>query len=209
MMTLLLCSSLIFGQSTAPSSEPKAQPPASSSDHNNQNPDLGSLGIGAHRDQTGAVEVLSDTKGVDLGPYLKRILEQVRENWYHLIPESTEMKKGKVAIEFKIAKEGKVAEMRLVESSGDTTMDRPAWGSITASNPFPPLPSEFTGLYLALRLRFFYNPDSSGPDLAASVPKTKYHIFMSRKRYEKCGKELLIVNDKPMTEEQYRRRGSA
>src|ERR1700730_13491757 len=38
--------------------------------------------------------------------------------------------------------------------------DRPAWGSITASNPFPPLPSEFTGPYLALRFRFYY-PDKA------------------------------------------------
>jgi TonB family protein len=181
-----------LGQSTSPTPEPKAQPPASSSDHKDQIQDFG-LGIGAHGVQTGAVEVLSDTKGVDFGPYLKRVLEQVRENWYHLIPESAEMKKGKLAIEFKIAKEGNVAEMRLVASSGCTALDRPAWGSIAGSNPFPPLPSEFTGPYLALRLRFSYNPDSSGPDssgkgcssyapgldLAASGPKTKSGVAVS------------------------------
>ena len=54
-----------------------------------------------------------------------------------------------------------VADMRLVASSGDVALDRPAWGSITASNPFPPLPSEFTGPYLALRFRFYYNPDKA------------------------------------------------
>ena len=51
--------------------------------------------------------------------------------------------------------------MRLVASSGDVALDRPAWGSITASNPFPPLPSDFTGPYLALRFRFYYNPDKA------------------------------------------------
>ncbi len=49
--------------------------------------------------------------------------------------------------------------MRLVATSGDAVLDRPAWDSITSSNPFPPLPSEFTGPFLALRLRFYYNPD--------------------------------------------------
>lgn len=117
------------------------------------------LGTGAHGRQLGALDILSDTQGVDFGPYLKRILENVRENWYHLIPESAEMKKGKLAIEFAITRDGKVADMRLVASSGDVALDRPAWGSITASNPFPPLPSEFTGPYLALRFRFYYNPD--------------------------------------------------
>jgi TonB family protein len=117
------------------------------------------LGTGAHGRQLGALDILSDTQGVDFGPYLQRILQDVRENWYHLIPESAEMKKGKLAIEFAITKDGKVADMRLIASSGDVALDRPAWGSITASNPFPPLPSEFTGPFLALRFRFYYNPD--------------------------------------------------
>ncbi len=119
------------------------------------------LGTGAHGRQLGALDILSDTQGVDFGPYLERILQDVRENWYHLIPESAEMKKGKLAIEFAITKDGHVADMRLVASSGDVALDRPAWGSITSSNPFPPLPTEFTGPYLALRFRFYYNPDKS------------------------------------------------
>ena len=119
------------------------------------------LGTGAHGRQQGALDILSDTQGVDFGPYLQRILQDVRENWYHLIPESAEMKKGKLAIEFAITKDGKVADMRLIASSGDVALDRPAWGSITASNPFPPLPSDFTGPFLALRFRFYYNPDKA------------------------------------------------
>ena len=122
------------------------------------------LGTGAHGRQLGALDILSDTQGVDFGPYLERILQDVRENWYHLIPESAEMKKGKLAIEFAITKDGKVADMRLVATSGDVALDRPAWGSITASNPFPPLPSDFTGPYLALRFRFYYNPDKADLD---------------------------------------------
>jgi TonB family protein len=119
------------------------------------------LGTGAHGRQLGALDILSDTQGVDFGPYLQRILQDVRENWYHLIPESAEMKKGKLAIEFAITKDGQVADMRLVASSGDAALDRPAWGAITGSNPFPPLPSDFTGPYLALRFRFYYNPDKA------------------------------------------------
>lgn len=119
------------------------------------------LGTGAHGRPVGALEILSDTQGVDFSPYLQRILQDVRENWYHLIPVSAEMKKGKLAIEFAITKDGKVADMRLVASSGDVALDRPAWGSITASNPFPPLPGEFTGPYITLRFRFYYNPDKT------------------------------------------------
>jgi TonB family protein len=119
------------------------------------------LGTGAHGRQLGALDILSDTQGVDFGPYLQRILEDVRQNWYRLIPESAEMKKGKLAIEFAITKDGSIADMRLVATSGDAALDRAAWGGIFSSNPFPPLPGEFTGPYLALRFRFYYNPDKS------------------------------------------------
>jgi TonB family protein len=92
---------------------------------------------------------------------LQRILQDVKDNWYRLIPESAEMKKGKLAIEFAITKDGKIADMQLRATSGDIALDRAAWGGITASNPFPPLPSEFNGPYLALRFRFYYNPDKA------------------------------------------------
>jgi TonB family protein len=114
---------------------------------------------------TGPVEVLSDTMGVDFGPYLQRVVHDVRINWYNLIPESARaplMKKGKVSIEFAITKDGKVAGMHYVDpTSGDVALDRAAYGGITASNPFPPLPSEFGGQYLGLRFTFYYNPDKN------------------------------------------------
>jgi TonB family protein len=116
------------------------------------------LGTGAHGRQLGNLEVLSDTMGVDFGPYLQRVLHDVRENWYRAIPESAQMKHGNLIIEFAITKDGKVAGMKLVTPSGDVPLDRAAWAGITASDPFPTLPAEFGGQYLALRFRFFYNP---------------------------------------------------
>lgn len=119
------------------------------------------LGTGAKGRQFGMYDILSDTQGVDFGPYLQRVLQNVREKWYILIPESAEMKKGKLAIEFVINKNGEVADMKLIATSGDTALDRPAWGAIIGSSPFPPLPNEFNGPYLALRFRFYYNPDKA------------------------------------------------
>ena len=109
----------------------------------------------------GNLEVLTDTQGVDFGPYLSRVLQAVRMNWYNLIPEEARpplLKKGKVSIEFVITKEGKVEGMTLRSPSGDVALDRAAWGGITASNPFAPLPPEFHGPYIALRFHFYYNP---------------------------------------------------
>jgi len=110
----------------------------------------------------GNLEILSDTMGVDFGPYLERVLHDVRMNWYAIIPDVARpplMKKGKVSIEFAILKDGGVAGMKLNGPSGDVSLDRAAWGGITASNPFPPLPTEFRGQYLQLIFHFYYNPD--------------------------------------------------
>jgi len=112
----------------------------------------------------GNAEVLSDTMGVDFEPYLKRVVDNVRVNWYSLIPESAMppfLKKGKLMIEFVILPDGKVAGMQVVpgNSSGDIALDRAAWGGISKSDPFQPLPKEFKGPYLRLRFRFYYNPD--------------------------------------------------
>ena len=107
------------------------------------------------------LEVLSDTHGVDFGPYLSRVVQAVRTNWYHLIPDEARaphLKKGKVFIEFAILPDGRVADMKLTGESGDVSLDRAAWGGITASVPFQPLPSEYHGPYLLLRFHFYYNP---------------------------------------------------
>ncbi len=129
--------------------------------------DGGDYGLGQGKqagEAIGPLDVLSDTMGVDFGPYLARVLHDVRENWYRIIPESARaplMKKGKVSIEFAILKDGQVAGLQIVGSSGDVALDRAAYGGITASKPFPPLPTEFGGQYLALRFHFYYNPDRS------------------------------------------------
>ena len=132
--------------------------------------DNGDLGLGQRQPtaRMGNIDIMSDTMGVDFGPYLQRILHDVKENWYNIIPPSAEAplyKKGKVSIEFAILKNGQIAGLRYVNGSGDVALDRAAYGGITASTPFPPLPGEFHGQYLGLRFTFLYNPDPSQADL--------------------------------------------
>jgi TonB family protein len=102
--------------------------------------------------------ILSDTQGVDFGPYLNDALTTIKRNWFDTIPDIARNKRGKLAIEFAILKEGNVRGMKLTESSGNVILDRAAWAGITRSSPFPPLPREFKGNYLKLRFHFSYNP---------------------------------------------------
>jgi len=92
--------------------------------------------------------VLNNTQGVDLRSYLQTVEKILKIKWYNLIPESARppiMIRGQVVIEFAILKDGKIAGMKLVSGSGDVALDRGAWGAITASNPLPSPPPQFTG----------------------------------------------------------------
>ena len=123
------------------------------------------------------VEILSDTMGVDFKPYLQKVMFEIKRHWYDLMPVVVKppiMKAGIVIIQFAIRKDGTIAGLHLNQSSVDVTMDRAAYGAITASNPFRPLPPEFRGSYLALRIKFRYNPNkfdsNPNPD---KVPPSK------------------------------------
>ncbi len=120
------------------------------------------------------MEVDSDTQGVDFGPYLESVLVAIRSNWYKVIPAEArppQLKQGKVSIKFAILQSGHVAGMQLVTASGDMPLDRSAWGSVTASAPFAPLPAAFSGPYLALRMYFYYNLPKETPSSGQSNKK--------------------------------------
>ena len=102
--------------------------------------------------------ILSDTYGVDLDPYLRRIYFIVRANWYSLIPELIYTgRKGRVTIVFDISKIGQIANMNVVARSGTTPYDNAAVGSLNLSSPLPALPKYFPGNHVTLQYTFLYN----------------------------------------------------
>ena len=126
---------------------------------------VGSLGSGGLRLHPGAgsggVEVLSDTQGVDFNSWLQRWHWETERTWDPLIPDEVNapiLKSGMVAIRFKVLPNGRLMDGSLVLEgrSGDTALDRAAWGALTGSN-YPPLPRDFHGPYLELRAFFLYN----------------------------------------------------
>ncbi len=107
------------------------------------------------------LEVLSDTQGIDFGPYLSKIVQAVRKNWYAVLPAKAgppDFKSGTVSMQFNILRDGHVDGMKLTHLSGDVGMDRAALGGITASAPFAPLPEQYTGPFLTVTFTFHYNP---------------------------------------------------
>jgi TonB family protein len=104
------------------------------------------------------LELLSDPQGVDFRPYLMQVLAAVRRNWLTVIPESAKLgRRGRVAIQFAIAKSGVVNKVVFVQNSGTDALDRATVAGVEMSNPFPPLPSEYKGERVVLQFNFAYN----------------------------------------------------
>jgi outer membrane biosynthesis protein TonB len=108
----------------------------------------------------GPIEMLTPTQGVDFQDYLTRVYLRVKQNWFAVMPASVQLgDQGVVSLQFKIMRDGSVpdGDPAQVFSSGKEPLDRAAFSSIRASNPFQPLPSAFSGPYIELRFTYYYN----------------------------------------------------
>lgn len=126
--------------------------------------DYGSTGRGQQGGTKAGMEILSNTQGVDFAKYLQRLLADVRRNWLPLIPEECRPplnKQGITGVRFAILPDGRIApgSMHLDYSTHDVAIDRAAWGSITGLGQAQPLPKEFHGPNLELRIEFRINKD--------------------------------------------------
>ena len=123
---------------------------------------MGAGGLARHPGAgSGGIEVLSDTQGVDFSAWLQRWHWETEHTWDPLIPDEVNppiLKSGMVAIGFKVLPNGRLMDgsVQLEGRSGDSALDRAAWGALTGSN-YPPLPRDFHGPYLELRAYFLYN----------------------------------------------------
>lgn len=82
--------------------------------------------------------------------YVDQMLTLIGANW--LKPEATEGTAAVVA--FRIQRDGRVTDVKLMEPSDVGVYDRAAVRAVYSANPLPPLPPEFTGDHLGVRLRF-------------------------------------------------------
>jgi TonB C terminal len=117
------------------------------------------------------VEVLSDTNGVDVNPYMRRVLADIYKNWLPLIPQRAkppESKQGEALIRFKIMPDGKIGAMWLDGSTHDDAINRSCWGSITSEGQFPPLPAGLETRPLVLRIHFYVNTKPQGATATSS-----------------------------------------
>jgi len=131
--------------------------------HNQSGGSMRGGSLGQHTGAAGGAQILSDTQGVDFGPWLQKVVRETYRTWDPLIPEEVNppiSKRGEVEIVFTVLPNGRIQPGGMLETgrSGDVALDRAAWGAITSAD-YPPLPREFHGQNIQLRFRFTYNMD--------------------------------------------------
>jgi len=107
-------------------------------------------------------EILSETHGLDLHPYLEdSVLPMIRATWYRLALKSKEATAGDVTLEFTILKDGSVADVKPADGAGHAALADLAMDAVGKSSPLTPLPAQFGGQALDIRMRFEYAPVST------------------------------------------------
>ena len=112
--------------------------------------------------QVGNMEVLSEHRSADLGPYLRSsVMPSLRGNWQWVVrTRETALSTSSTAprvitAEFAISKDGDLQNPRITESSGEQPLDDTVLDALRRSNPFAALPQDFSAP-LELRCSFYY-----------------------------------------------------
>lgn len=125
--------------------------------------DIGGAGAGLNLPPSAGrphsnLELRSDPMGTDFRPYMIQVLAAVRRNWFAVYPEAAKLgTRGEVVLEFGIAKQGVVTKVVYSAQTGSRPLDEAAVAAISASNPLPPLPKDYKGDRIVLRMTFMYN----------------------------------------------------
>jgi len=93
---------------------------------------------------------LFDTGGFPMGEYRDVISARVRARW--LRPSNIIGSMRRTTVVFYIDRNGNIDNLRVEVSSGNRTLDTGALGAVNSAAPFPPLPKDFPGNRVGVRM---------------------------------------------------------
>ena len=88
------------------------------------------------------MDILGDRRGVDLAPYMRTAIPNLKSHWLSSAQKLGHESAGgteQPIISFTIVPNGRTTSMLLEHPSGDVKLDRAAWTAITTTD-FSPLP---------------------------------------------------------------------
>lgn len=83
--------------------------------------------------------------------YIEQMLNKIDQGWENPVHSNYPLS---TVIYFRIQKDGRVTDLNIEAPSGVSQFDNACRRAILSSDPFPPLPAEFSDLYLGIHLEF-------------------------------------------------------
>jgi len=108
---------------------------------------------GGQADQNADIQF--DSKGVDFGPWLRRFVATVKRNWY--VPEAAMFLRGRVVIQFYVARNGTISELKVIQPSPIEPFNLAALNALKLSNPTLALPPDYPDNRAFFTVTFHYN----------------------------------------------------
>jgi periplasmic protein TonB len=95
--------------------------------------------------------------GERYGAYVNAITRAISNNWLKSLVDARVQRAPRVYLTFEIAKNGKISNVGVQQSSGIPSLDRSAQRAVLASDPLPPLPADFRGSSVNVNFYFEYS----------------------------------------------------
>ena len=101
------------------------------------------------------VDVLSDTGGVNLAPYVRNLVSDLKKHWSSPAPQSNSptLKQQEAVLTLTIAPDSQLAAMKLENPGHDSLLNQAAWNAAKTTS-FSPPPAGMTDPNLKLRVHF-------------------------------------------------------
>ncbi len=136
--------------------------------------------------QVGKVEVVGGPEDVNSGSYLSPIILEAGKCWSKLTEDKMHppsIKQGQVTVQFVLNKDGRVGATEIASPSGDDLLDRGARDCVSPLKTDAPLPAEFKGKDLMVRMQLLYNVEgmslTPGHARIAAGGREQFYIEMA------------------------------
>jgi protein TonB len=103
---------------------------------------------------TGSVDIGDGAFGQQHSTYVRAMTQRISQNWFQSMVNLAVPSGRRVTLTFDILRDGRIQNTRIVESSGDSTLDTSAERAIQRSSPLQPLPLAFRGNQVSVRFWF-------------------------------------------------------
>ena len=94
--------------------------------------------------------------GTRYGEYVQAMIRRISQNWLKGLVDSRITRAPRVFVTFDIARDGKVSNVAVQQSSGIPSLDNSAMRAVYASNPLQPLPRDYAGSTVNVQFYFEY-----------------------------------------------------